>query len=117
MALDGTWGENAAARYARDRGARVLARNYRGRYGELDLVLLHEGVPVFGEVKARQDRRFGGGLAAVTTRKQRKIAQTALEFLCRTGRDPDATTCRFDVFAVGPGPTVEWVQGAFQVDG
>lgn len=116
MALNGAWGEEAAAQHAQVCGARVLARNFRGRRGELDLILMHEGVLVFGEVKARRDDQFGGGLAAVTPSKQRKIALTAMEFLLRTGRNPDATECRFDVFVVSPGPVVEWTRGAFQVE-
>lgn len=117
MALDGNWGEDAAARHARAHGAQVLARNFRTKVGELDLVLLHEGVIAFGEVKARTDLRHGGGLEAVTPRKQRRIARTAMLFLIRQGYDPDAVRCRFDVFDVRPGPQVTWVQDAFQIDG
>ena len=116
MAIDGSWGEEAAARHARARGAKVLARNVRAKFGELDLVLLHDGFLVFGEVKARTDQRHGGGLQAVTARKQRRIARTALLYLVREGYDPDGVRCRFDVFDVRPGPQVTWVQDAFHID-
>ena len=57
---------------------------------------------VFVEVKARAGQEFGGGAAAVTWRKQRRIARVALEFLARQGCMD--VPCRFDVVVVTPGP-------------
>lgn len=112
----GLWGEDAAAAHAEARGARVLARNVRDRQGEVDLVLADGPVIAFAEVKARRNRRLGGGREAVGWRKQQKVARAALGWLVRCGVDPSSVRCRFDVFEVAPGPEVTWLKDAFRVD-
>ena len=109
----GAWGEEAAARHACRLGAKLVARNVRGPRGELDLVLRHRGVLVFGEVKTRKRGRLCSGLEAVTPGKQASIVRTALYYMLRKGIDPGAVHCRFDVFLVTPGPQVLWIQAAF----
>jgi putative endonuclease len=109
----GSWGEDAAARHARSLGAKVVGRNVRGPRGELDLVLRHRGVLIFGEVKTRRSDRFGSGLEAVTPAKQASIARTALHYMIQRGIDPGRVRCRFDVFLVTPGPRVVWIEAAF----
>ncbi|RMG13971.1 MAG: YraN family protein [Planctomycetota bacterium] len=109
----GRYGEDAALAAARARGARLLARNWRTRRGELDLVLDEGGVVVFVEVKARRGRSHGTGLQAVTPKKQRRLLRAAHAFLSATARCPDATPCRFDVAEVDGDGAVRWVEGAF----
>ena len=60
----GIRGEELACRELRRRGYSILARRYRTRHGEIDIVAMDDDVLVFVEVKARSDRRFGGPLAA-----------------------------------------------------
>jgi putative endonuclease len=98
----GSAGEEIACRELRRRGYEILARQFRTRRGEIDIVARHQGTMVFVEVKARAGPQFGGGAAAVTWRKQRRIARVALEFLARQGRVD--VPCRFDVVVVTPGP-------------
>lgn len=108
-------GENAAAFVAERRGARVLARNWRGGGGELDLVVEEAGVVAFCEVKTRAKETCGSGFESVTRSKQRKITRAALAFLQEHGLGQRA--CRFDVVAVTPDGDrcrVEWVRGAFE---
>ena len=62
----GRHGEELACRELRRRGYAIVARRYRTRHGEIDIVAMDEGVLVFVEVKTRSDRRFGSPLAAVT---------------------------------------------------
>jgi len=94
----GRSGEDAAgAAYVR-RGYRVLARNWRCRLGELDLVLERRGVLVFCEVKTRRAGPFGGGYEAVGWRKRTKLRALAEAFLQETGFRPGAV--RFDVASV-----------------
>lgn len=108
-------GEQAAALFAERRGARLLARNWRGGGGELDLVLDDAGTIVFVEVKTRASETCGSAFEAVTRAKQRKITGAALAFLqehALAGRP-----CRFDVLAVLPqGETCEvrWLANAFE---
>src|SRR5260370_13052525 len=69
----GAAAEADAALYLQTQGLSVLARNLRCRAGELDLVCLDDGVIVIVEVRHRATSDFGGALASVTLRKQRKI--------------------------------------------
>jgi len=94
----GKWGENIACQELERRGYAILARRYRTRVGEIDIVCLDGQTVVFVEVKARVDRRFGGGAAAITPWKQRRMAHMALDFLARSRRA--RSPCRFDVVVV-----------------
>ena len=111
----GKQGEELACRELRRRGYAILARGYRTRHGEIDIVAKDgDGVLVFVEVKARSDQRFGGPLAAITGLKQRKLTRMALDYLARSGTV--GVPCRFDVVAVNLGkrrPRVEVVTDAF----
>lgn len=89
--------EAAETAYVR-RGFSVVARNWRCRLGELDLVLERGPLLVVCEVKTRRGSRFGGGHVAVHARKQLKIRSVAEVFLIQTGRLPAAV--RFDVASV-----------------
>jgi len=104
----GIWGEDVACAELARRGYAILARRYRTRHGEIDIVARDGPTLVFVEVKARRSDRFGGGAAAVTPAKQRRLAQMAVDFIVRARltRCP----CRFDVVVVRAG-----VDGA-QVD-
>jgi putative endonuclease len=66
-------------------GYRILERQMRGRFGELDLVALDGAVVVFVEVKTRSTIAAGHPTEAITTAKQRKITQSALAYLKRRG--------------------------------
>jgi putative endonuclease len=110
----GARGEDAAAAAYRRRGYRVVARNWRCRLGELDLVLARGGVLVVCEVKARRGSAFGGGYEAVTPRKRAKLRALAEAYLLASGARPLAI--RFDVASVeisGGRPRVEVFEDAF----
>lgn len=106
--------ESAAAEYLIARGCRVLEKNYRTRFGEVDLVVRQEHTLVFVEVKARRTDRRGCPQAAVGPDKQRRIRMAALHYL-RVHRLQDVAV-RFDVMAVTPGEggyRFKWIPGAF----
>lgn len=110
----GRRGEDAAGHAYLRRGYRVIARNWRCRLGELDLVAERRGVLVFCEVKTRRGAGFGGGYEAVTWRKRAKLRSLADAFLQETGFRPRAI--RFDVASVASrdGPhEVEVFEDAF----
>jgi putative endonuclease len=94
----GARGEDAAADTYRRRGYRIVARNWRCRIGEIDLVVERGGVLAFCEVKSRRAAGFGGGYEAVTWRKQVKLKALAEAFLQAHGSRPQAI--RFDVASV-----------------
>jgi putative endonuclease len=114
----GAAAEAAAADFLQTQGLSVLARNLRCRAGELDLVCLDGGVIVIVEVRQRATSDFGGALASVTRRKQRKLIR-ATEFLKLRRPGWRARAFRFDVIAV-QGRTdgtheMLWIRDAFRV--
>jgi putative endonuclease len=112
----GRAGECLAAGALQQAGYRILARNYRNRLGEIDIIAKDGDTLVFAEVKSRRSNRFGSPKLAVTTAKQRKMSRTALLYLKACGQT--AVKARFDVIAVdttGPAPRVEVVKNAFDL--
>ena len=73
--------ESAAESFLNGRGLQTVEKNYHGRFGEIDLVMLDGGTLVFVEVRYRASDRFGGGAASVTPVKQRRIILAAQRFL------------------------------------
>jgi putative endonuclease len=99
----GAAGEDLAAAWYEARGYTVVARNWRCREGELDLVLLHpdlasRGLVVFCEVKTRRGDAFGAPFEAVTAAKQRTIRSVALRWLAE--HPQRGADLRFDVASV-----------------
>ena len=94
----GNYGEQKAAEYLLKQGYGVLRRNFRTRYGEIDIIAEHNGALVFCEVKSRHTARYGTGAEAVDIRKQRKISRAAAEYLQENGLMDCAV--RFDVIAI-----------------
>lgn len=90
-------GEAAAAAHYRSLGYRLVARNWRCRLGELDLIVVRGEVLVFCEVKARASS-MAEPHQAVTAAKQRKLRAVAEAFLAAARRRP--RDCRFDVASV-----------------
>lgn len=112
----GKEGERIAEIYLREKGYRLVERNYRCPAGELDLIALDRRVVVFVEVKTRTDDRFGGPLDSVHWRKQQKMIKTAQFFLSQ--QRLHQREARFDVVGVtfvGKKPIVEHIQNAFDL--
>lgn len=111
----GRAGEDAAARLYEREGYAVVARNWRCRLGELDLILASGATLVFCEVKTRRGAMFGGGYEAVDARKRRKLRAVADAFLQQTRVSPPSV--RFDVASVRLRPdgsaVVELFEDAF----
>jgi putative endonuclease len=111
--------ESAAERLLRSKGYRILARNFRTALGELDLVAETKGVLVFVEVKARRTAAFGGPVAAVDGRKQRRLIRLAAHY--RAQRGMTEQPCRFDVvLCTGDQEkpaSLEHIEHAFEVPG
>jgi putative endonuclease len=108
-------GEDLACGMLRRQGYAILARRYRTRLGEIDIVARDGGTVVFVEVKTRQGGAFGDGAEAVGPVKQRRISTMALHYLARH-RLVDVPV-RFDVVSVeageGAGCRVEVIRHAF----
>ena len=114
----GAAGEDAALAQLSGAGLRLLARNARYPFGELDLVMLEGACVVFVEVRRRASDRFGGAAVSVDVAKRRKLARAAQAWLSSHRQFANAA-CRFDVVAVTPGAgglQCEWIRSAFTLD-
>ena len=77
----GSFGENLALKFLKERKYKVLCVNYRCRYGEIDIVTMERDTLVFVEVKTRSSEKYGKGMEAVDYRKQKKIRRIAVNYL------------------------------------
>jgi putative endonuclease len=106
----GRTGEDAALRVYEGRGFALVARNWRCRLGEIDLIAQEGAVVVFAEVRMRSGSGFGGAAESVTAAKRSRLIAAARLYLA--GRPQSA--CRFDVFVVDGTPaSVRWIRDAF----
>lgn len=111
----GARGEELAARFLRDAGLEIVDRNWRCRYGELDLIARDAATTVFVEVKTRRGLAYGTPAEAVTFGKQQRIRRLALLWLAeQTG---PWRHIRFDVVSVlmtpGRRPSIDHLVAVF----
>ncbi len=95
----GSWGEEAACSFLEKRGWSVAARNWRCRFGELDIVAVRDGILAFIEVKTRSRGDFGLPREAVNREKQRKLRVCA-ELFMRYRKDLERLQPRMDVIEI-----------------
>ena len=113
----GEKGEVLAAAYLTQAGYRIVARNYRCRFGEIDIVAFEGETLVFIEVKSRRSEAYGDPLLAVGLGKQKKISRIALYYLSEKGLGQQRPA-RFDVVAVQwrpDGTGIELIRNAFEL--
>ncbi|MEM7465715.1 MAG: YraN family protein [Pseudomonadota bacterium] len=111
--------EDLGAQHLVDHGYKILAKNYRCRYGEIDIIAQNKNTLVFVEVKFRSQQDFGNALQMVTPSKQRKIIHTAQHYL-QKNRRLNYLDGRFDVVGITQKDAdesleIEWIQGAFTI--
>ena len=103
--------EALAASFLEARGLHIIARNYRCRLGEIDLVARDGATTVFVEVRRRASNAFGGAAASITSKKRLKLLKAARHYLSRLRTLPQ---CRFDALLIeGQPPRIEWIRDAF----
>jgi putative endonuclease len=112
----GRAGEQAALEHLERLGLRLVARNHRTRFGELDLVCFGEGALVFVEVKTRRGR--GSPWDALGPPKQSRVRRMAAGYLAESGDRPLADELRFDAIGIvfdarGRMVSLEHIQAAF----
>ena len=95
--LTGAWGEAIAAKYLQKKRFKVVATNYRSRFGEIDLIVSDKKYLVFVEVKLRKSNQFADASAYVDQRKQDRIRTTAQIYLSEF---PTLLQPRFDVIEI-----------------
>ena len=106
----GAQAERRAAQYLQQQGLETVAQNYRGRFGEIDLIMQDGAALVFVEVRLRRNGDFGGAAASIDTRKQQRIIRTAQQYLAGLSHIPP---CRFDAVLMDDSG-VEWLKNAFE---
>ena len=115
----GRRGEELAEQYLCRRGYVILARRFRTRQGEIDLIARSGETIVFVEVRRRRTGRLGDPLESIGPRKQARLVRTARVFLHARGLHEQP--CRFDVVALreadGAGPVIDHREDAFRADG
>ena len=102
--------EEAAARYLSGQGLKLVARNYRCRFGEIDLIAQEGKTLVFVEVRHRSSASFGGAAESITPAKRAKLVATAQHYL--STRKP--TACRFDTVLLQGDAPILWMKNAFE---
>lgn len=95
--LVGAWGEALAAQYLQKKRYKIVATNYRSRYGEIDLIVSNRKYLVFVEVKLRKSDRFASAFEFVDSHKQDRIRTTAELYLSQF---PTELQPRFDVIEI-----------------
>jgi putative endonuclease len=108
--------ENAACRFLLEQGLKLVQRNYRGRCGEIDLVMEQGATLVFVEIRYRRGDRFGGAEETVDRRKRARLISAASDYL---QHHPGAQRrpSRFDVVALvadREGHRLRWIADAFR---
>jgi putative endonuclease len=108
----GAWGEEEAALFLENRGLRVVARHYRQKWGEIDLICIDGITWVFVEVKTRSSFYQPSALDAVTPRKRARLARAAMSYM--KWRRLEGSSMRFDLVLIEAGQ-VGWIQNAFEL--
>lgn len=116
--MTGAWGEALAAQYLQKKRYKVIATNYRSRFGEIDLIVSDRKFLVFVEVKLRKSDKFASAFEFVDTRKQERLRTTAAIYLSEF---PTQLQPRFDVIEIyAPAgtdtlhPQIHHMEDAFQ---
>jgi putative endonuclease len=106
----GQAGEDQALAHLIESGLILVARNFRCKAGEIDLIMRESQTLVFVEVRKRASSGFGGAAASVTYRKQQRLILAAQFYLLRFSTPP---ICRFDVIAIDNND-LSWIKDAIQ---
>ena len=116
----GESGENLAVSELTSRGYAVVARRYRTRYGEIDIIAIDGDMLVFVEVRRKSGEGYGAAVESITADKRRRVVRMAVEYLARSG-SYDTCPVRFDVVAIDDQPDgtcrITVLQGAFDASG
>lgn len=79
----GSWGEQQASAYLQEHGYKIVAQNYKGHYGEIDIIAKLDSQIIFVEVKTRLSKDYGRAAEFVNYPKQRRLILTAEEYISK----------------------------------
>lgn len=106
---DGARAEDRACAFLESRGLRIVARNVRSRFGEIDVVAREGDALVFVEVRLRRSRAYGGAAASITAAKRARMVAAAQTYLATLDHTP---ACRIDAVLLDglDGARIEWLK-------
>ncbi len=117
--ITGQKNERLAERFLKQKGLKLIERNYRCRAGEIDLIMADGDSLVFVEVRFRKHKKYGSASESVNLRKQQKLIKAAQYYLLAHFHSHEPA-CRFDVVAIDGNQTpklsqnpIEWLPNAF----
>ncbi len=113
---EGQRAERAARSHLERSGLRTLCRNFRGRFGEIDLIMQDGPVIAFVEVRYRSSAGKLDPAETIDRRKCERIVKTAMQYM-QTLKNPDQHHYRFDVITLtgsADAPSIDWIRDAFQ---
>ena len=94
----GKCGEKIATKYLKENSYQIVQRNYRCRFGEIDIIAYKDNYLIFVEVKTKQNDKFGSPQAEVNLRKQKKLQQLARYYISQN--QDQNIDFRFDVIGI-----------------
>ena len=104
--------ERAAERFLIAQGLSLVERNFRTRFGEIDLIMRDGESLIFVEVRLRKNNDFGGAAGSIGSAKQRRIITAAQHYIAPLRHPPP---CRFDAVLMMEGK-IEWLRDAFSTN-
>ena len=112
----GRWAEQTALEYLLTKELKLLDKNFRSAFGEIDLIMQDKNIILFIEVRYRSSNHFHTALESIDRKKCERIISTSHQYLSEN-RSASRLDCTFDVVALsGPQetPEIEWIKNAFQ---
>ena len=112
----GKRGEGIAISYLKSLKYKIIERNYKCKFGEIDIIAKDKKILTFIEVKTRSSLDYGHPFHGIKKRKQHQISKVALNYINK--KNLNNTEARFDVVAIRISPegeTVELIKNAFEL--
>ncbi len=114
--LIGNKGEDLACEFLREKKLKIVERNFRTRFGEIDIICKDRKMIVFVEVKAKNTDNFGRPYEMVTDKKKQKIIATAKNYLMESKLNPEKCDWRIDIISISKGKEIKWLKNAVTED-
>jgi len=109
--LRGEKSEQLACQYLLKQGLHLVDKNFRCKYGELDLIMKDSETLVIVEVRFRKSNKYGGALESISKKKQSRIITTTQYFISSNKINSQV---RFDVITMSSDTDINWIKNAFQ---
>jgi len=107
----GEQSEQQACQYLLKQGLQLIEKNFRCKYGEIDLIMRDDKALVIVEVRFRKSNQFGGAIESISRKKQSRIITTTQYYLSTHKVD---SSVRFDVITMCNDTEINWIKNAFQ---